>query len=86
MKKTSDVWQGTLFLMVNHGTLYPILLKREQEAAIASERGVVGQQPQGQVLPDHSTRQAGAEAGRSSLGGEVNAIVTRFSHLGTEPS
>ena len=68
MSKT-DVWQGTLALMVlktlnamgaqhgygiarrieqtsndklsiNHGTLYPILLKLEQEGAIASEWGV----------------------------------------------
>src|SRR2546428_399743 len=68
MKKT-DVWQGTLALMVlktlvalgpqhgygiarrieqtsgdllsiNHGTLYPVLLKLEQEGSIASEWGV----------------------------------------------
>ena len=67
-KKPSDVWQGTLALMVlktldvmgplhgyglarrieqisgdrlalNPGTLYPLLLKLEQEGAIASERG-----------------------------------------------
>ena len=65
----SDVWQGTLALMVlktlnalgpqhgygiarrieqtsgdllaiNHGTLYPVLLKLEQEGSIASEWGV----------------------------------------------
>jgi transcriptional regulator len=65
----SDVWQGTLALMVlktlqsmgpqhgygiarrieqtsgdllaiNHGTLYPVLVKLEQEGAIASEWGV----------------------------------------------
>src|SRR5258708_20240082 len=69
MKEKSDVWQGTLYLMVlktlnilgpqhgygiarrieqtsddllsiNHGTLYPVLLKLEQEGAIASEWGV----------------------------------------------
>ena len=68
MKKQSDVWQGTLALMVlktlemlgpqhgygiarrieqtsgdllsiNHGTLYPVLLKLEQEGAIRSEWG-----------------------------------------------
>ena len=66
---TTEVWQGTLALMVlktlnamgpqhgygiarrieqtsenllaiNHGTLYPVLLKLEQEGAIASEWGV----------------------------------------------
>src|ERR1041385_9195725 len=68
-KDTSDVWQGTLSLMVlktlnilgpqhgygiarrieqtsenllsiNHGTLYPVLLKLEQEGSIASEWGL----------------------------------------------
>lgn len=68
-KDKSDVWQGTLALMVlktlnalgpqhgygiarrieqtsgdllaiNHGTLYPVLLKLEQEGSIASEWGV----------------------------------------------
>ena len=69
MSTKTDVWQGTLALMVlktlnamgpqhgygiarrieqtsddllsiNHGTLYPVLLKLEQEGAIASEWGV----------------------------------------------
>jgi transcriptional regulator len=69
MKKTTDVWQGTLALMIlrtleamgpihgygiarrieqtsenllnlNYGTLYPALLKLEQEGFIASEWGV----------------------------------------------
>ena len=69
MSSKSEVWQGTLALMVlktlnalgpqhgygiarrieqtsdhalsiNHGTLYPVLLKLEQEGAIASEWGV----------------------------------------------
>ena len=69
MKDKSDVWQGTLSLMVlktlnilgpqhgygiarrieqtsenvlsiNHGTLYPVLLKLEQEGSIASEWGI----------------------------------------------
>jgi PadR family transcriptional regulator, regulatory protein PadR len=69
MKKKTDVWQGTLALMVlktlavlgpqhgygiarrieqtsenllsiNHGTLYPVLMKLEQEGSIASEWGV----------------------------------------------
>jgi transcriptional regulator len=69
MNTKTEVWQGTLALMVlktldamgpqhgygiarrieqtsddvlsiNHGTLYPVLLKLEQEGAIASEWGV----------------------------------------------
>ena|SRR6185503_7570260 len=69
MSTKTDVWQGTLALMVlktlnamgpqhgygiarrieqtsdnllsiNHGTLYPVLLKLEQEGAVASEWGV----------------------------------------------
>lgn len=69
MSAKTDVWQGTLALMVlktlhamgpqhgygiarrieqtsdnllsiNHGTLYPVLLKLEQEGAIVSEWGV----------------------------------------------
>ncbi len=69
MKEKSDVWQGTLTLMVlktlevlgpqhgygiakrieqtsgnllaiNQGTLYPVLLKLEQEGSIASQWGV----------------------------------------------
>ena len=69
MRPKTDVWQGTLALMVlktlnamgeqhgygiarrieqtsgdalaiNHGTLYPVLLKLEQEGAIASAWGV----------------------------------------------
>jgi PadR family transcriptional regulator PadR len=69
MQEKTEIWQGTLSLMVlktldalgpqhgfgiarrieqtsenllsiNHGTLYPVLLKLEQEGAIASEWGV----------------------------------------------
>jgi PadR family transcriptional regulator PadR len=69
MKEKTEIWQGTLALMVlktlealgpqhgygiarrieqtsenllaiNHGTLYPILLKLEQEGAIAAEWGL----------------------------------------------
>lgn len=69
MSEKTEIWQGTLALMVlktlnamgpqhgygiarrieqtsddllsiNHGTLYPVLLKLEQEGAIASEWGV----------------------------------------------
>ncbi len=69
MKEKTEIWQGTLALMVlktlesmgaqhgygiarrieqisrdvlaiNHGTIYPVLLKLEQEGSIASEWGV----------------------------------------------
>lgn len=69
MRDKSEVWQGTLSLMVlktlnllgpqhgygiarrieqtsenllsiNHGTLYPVLIKLEQEGSIASEWGI----------------------------------------------
>ena len=69
MKEKTEIWQGTLALMVlktlesmgpqhgygiarrieqtsrnllaiNHGTLYPVLLKLEQEGSISSEWGV----------------------------------------------
>ena len=85
MSTKTDVWQGTLALMVlktlnamgpqhgygiarrieqtsddllsiNHGTLYPILLKLEQEGAIASEWGVSENNRRAQVLPDHEDR------------------------------
>ena len=71
MSEKTEVWQGTLALMVlktlealgpqhgygiarrieqtsgnllaiNHGTLYPVLLKLEQEGSIAAEWGVSG--------------------------------------------
>ena len=37
-------------LTVNQGTLYPVLLKLEQEGSIASEWGSFGEQPQGALL------------------------------------
>ena len=38
-------------LSVNHGTLYPVLLKLEQEGSISSEWGGLGEQSKGPVLP-----------------------------------
>jgi hypothetical protein len=37
-------------LVVNQGTLYPVLLKLEQEGAVASELGTLREQPQGPLL------------------------------------
>ena len=106
MNPKSEVWQGTLALMVlktlnamgaqhgygiarrieetsenllsiNHGTLYPVLLKLEQEGAIASEWGV-----------SENNRRARfykiTAAGRKQLASEVSQweqateIVARF--------
>jgi transcriptional regulator len=106
MSTKTEVWQGTLALMVlktlnamerqhgygiarrieqtsdnllsiNHGTLYPVLLKLEQEGAIASEWGT-----------SENNRRAKfyriTKAGRKQLTSEVNQwaqateIVARF--------
>jgi transcriptional regulator len=106
MPDNSDVWQGTLALMVlktletmgpqhgygiarrieqtsgnrlalNYGTLYPALLKLEQEGAIASEWGTSDNNRRAKFY--RLTR-----AGRKQLGREARtweqaaAIVARF--------
>src|SRR6185295_2546066 len=112
MKEKTDVWQGTLALMVlktlealgkmhgygiarriertsgdllsiNHGTLYPVLLKLEQEGSIASEWGV-----------SENNRKASfysiTKAGKRELAAEerewqrANEIIDRFSALRDE--
>ena len=80
-------------LAVNQGTLYPLLLKLEQEGAIASEWGAVGEQSTGALLPvDRSWTQAapgrdtklGADDGgdrpvlRSEGGGRAVKVLRRF--------
>ena len=109
MKEKTDVWQGTLALMVlktlnalgpqhgygiakrieqtsgnllaiNQGTLYPVLLKLEQEGSIASEWGV-----------SENNRKARfyriTKAGKKELTAEerewqkANDIMARFSAL-----
>lgn len=47
-------------LSVNHGTLYPVLLKLEQEGSISSAWGVFGEQPQSKVLQLDEGRQENA--------------------------
>ena len=113
MKNKTDVWQGTLALMIlktlsalgpqhgygiarrieqtsgnllaiNQGTLYPVLLKLEQEGSIASEWGV-----------SENNRRARfyqiTKRGRKTLADEerewqkTNDIIARFSSLGEEP-
>jgi transcriptional regulator len=110
MKEKSDVWQGTLALMVlktldalgplhgfgiarrieqtsgdllaiNHGTLYPVLLKLEQEGAISPEWGVSDNNRRAKFY--RLTR-----AGKKRLQSEMKeweqavAIVARFSTAG----
>ena len=91
MGEKTDVWQGTLALMVlrtletmgplhgyglarrieqtsgdllqlNYGTLYPALLKLEQEGFIRSTLGHVGEQSPRQVLRADQGRPAPGEA------------------------
>jgi PadR family transcriptional regulator PadR len=113
MKDKTDVWQGTLSLMVlktlqvlgpqhgygiarrieqtsenllsiNHGTLYPVLLKLEQEGSIESEWGVSENNRKAKFY--RITR-----SGKKDLAAEerewqrANDILARFSHLEKEP-
>jgi transcriptional regulator len=71
-------------LSINHGTLYPVLLKLEQEGAIASEWGV-----------SENNRKAKfyriTKIGKKELANEecewrrANEIIARFSALSGEP-
>jgi len=113
MKQKTDVWQGTLALMVlktlnalgpqhgygiakrieqtsgnlleiNQGTLYPVLLKLEQEGSIASEWGVSDNNRKARFYRITKT-------GKKDLLAEerewqkTNDIIARFSAIGTEP-
>jgi transcriptional regulator len=110
MNKKSDVWQGTLSLMVlktlnalgaqhgygiarrieqtsedalaiNHGTLYPVLLKLEQEGSIASEWGVSDNNRKAKfyrITRDGKKELTAAEREWS----KAQEIVARFSALG----
>jgi PadR family transcriptional regulator, regulatory protein PadR len=112
MKDKTDVWQGTLALMVlktlnalgpqhgygiakrieqtsgnlleiNQGTLYPVLLKLEQEGSIASEWGLSENNRKAKFY--RITR-----AGKKDLAAEerewnkINEIMARFSALSGE--
>ena len=99
MGDKTDVWQGTLALMVlktiealgplhgygiarrieqtsgdrlslNYGTLYPALLKLEQEGVDHLRVGGVREQSQGQVLQAHARGTQAARAGDPGLGGD----------------
>ncbi len=114
MEQRTDVWQGTLALMVlktlnalgplhgygiarrieqtsenllsiNHGTLYPVLLKLEQEGSIASEWGVSDNNRKAKFYRI-------TKSGRKELAAEerewqrANDIIARFSALEGESS
>ncbi len=114
MGKVTDVWQGTLSLMVlktlnalgplhgygiarrientsgellaiNHGTLYPILLKLEQEGSIKSRWGLSENNRRAKFyrITTVGKKDLRAEEGRWE---QVNEIIARFSQLGEQPS
>lgn len=114
MADKTDVWQGTLALMVlktletlgplhgygiarrieqisgdrlslNYGTLYPALLKLEQEGSVASEWGVSTNNRRAKFyrLTRAGRRQVEHEAREWE---RTTAILARFLAPGTEPS
>ena len=69
-------------LTVNQGTLYPVLLKLEQEGSIASEWGRVREQPQGALLSADAARPQAIAGGSAELGtdgGDHRTILCRES-------
>ena len=113
MRDKSDVWQGTLSLMVlktlnilgpqhgygiarrieqtsenllsiNHGTLYPVLLKLEQEGSIESEWGVSENNRKARYY--RITRNGKKElAAEEREWQRANDIMARFSEMAKEP-
>ena len=55
---------------LNYGTLYPALLKLEQEGVDCFGMGCVGEQSQGEVLPADARRPQAAGAGSARLGAD----------------
>ena len=112
MKEKTEVWQGTLSLMVlktlhllgsqhgygiarrieqtsqnllaiNHGTLYPVLLKLEQEGSIASEWGVSENNRKAKFY--RITRSGQKElATQEREWQRANEIIARFSEITRE--
>ena len=110
MKKSTDVWQGTLSIMVlktlamlgpqhgyglarriegtsndllsiNQGTLYPVLLKLENEGSIASEWGTSENNRKAKFYRiTASGRRALKRQERDWA--QTNQIIARFSELG----
>src|ERR671931_592762 len=112
MSDKTDIWQGTLALMVlktlaalgpqhgygiarrieqtsqnllaiNHGTLYPVLLKLEQEGSIASEWGVSENNRKAKFY--RITKDGQKElAAQEREWQRANEIIARFSDLTRE--
>jgi transcriptional regulator len=112
-KKATDIWQGTLALMVlktlnalgpqhgygiarriestseqllsiNQGTLYPVLLRLEQEGCIVSEWGVSENNRRAKFY--RITRAGRRELKKEEAGwARMHEIVARFPRLGKEP-
>ena len=107
MGNKSDVWQGTLALMVlktletlgplhgygiarrieqtsgnkllvNYGTLYPALLKLEQEGYIASEWGVSDNNRKAKFYRLTRARVANKSRRKSASGRTTTAILAKF--------
>ncbi len=55
-------------LAVNYGTLYPALLKLEQEGLHQLRMGLLGQQSQSEVLQTHACGTEAIEQGRAGVG------------------
>jgi transcriptional regulator len=114
MNQKTDVWQGTLGLMilktletmgplhgfgiarrieqisdnqlsVNYGTIYPALLRLEQEGCIASEWGVSNNNRKAKYY--RLTRTGGKQLRESAREwGQAQTILERFLTLGEESS
>jgi PadR family transcriptional regulator PadR len=113
MRERTDVWQGTLSLMVlktlqvlgpqhgygiarrieqtsedllsiNDGTLYPVLLKLEQEGSIAAEWGVSDNNRKARFyrITNQGKKRLAAEERQWQ---QANEIIARFSRLGKDP-
>ena len=54
-------------LQLNYGTLYPALVKLEQEGVIERQLGRVGERAARALLPPHARRQAAGGARRARL-------------------
>jgi PadR family transcriptional regulator PadR len=114
MKERTEVWQGTLSLMVlktlqvlgpqhgygiarrieqtsedllsiNDGTLYPVLLKLEQEGFIAAEWGVSDNNRKARFyrITNPGKKQLASEEREWQ---QANEIIARFSRLRKDPA
>ena len=72
-------------LSINHGTLYPVLLKLEQEGSIASEWGVSENNRKAKFY--RITKLGKKELAAEERGWKrANEIIARFAALGEEPA